>query len=503
MITIQSGKMNIPERERYIGFAGDNNVSQKQFHILDISDETFIYRLYLTFDDGTCNYFLLEKSVGESSTTLTWNILEEHIFKSGVVKAQIKAISSDGEIYHTGSDYFIVLPSAEYTEYFANKENSEFLRYERFLNTILDNIEITQQSLPYIGDDGYWYIYDVDEGRYIKTDFTACCDDERHIIRVDGEMSDTSDNPVKNKTVKAYVDSTRSHLVEDTRKIANIPLSSDITASGLRSALGVRPDFDGHGAPTESTNYQTNDTYLNTDTSDLYVYNASFPAGSKWRKITGVPYTAGDGINIANGEISVEDEIIEGAQLGSTSVQLTGEQSIYGQKIFYSTNNPSEYCSFVDSAPTNLGGGVRFSQSGSSYYITPKGASLHNAQNEIDIYFPLSKPNGTYTVATLDDLLTFASTVPTASTKGFKGEIKWIYTLGRLFICVGSNDETYTWKELPTSDAITTLLQNYVSTSKVKSAYSSTAGDVYDATYINSVVGNVETALDEIRGVSV
>ncbi len=403
MITIQSGKMIIPERERFIGFAGDNNASQKQFQILDISDETFIYRLYLTFDDGTCNYFLLEKSVGESSTTLTWNIVEEHIFKSGVVKAQIKAISSDGEIYHTDSDYFIVLPSAEETEFFANKQNSEFLRYERFLNTILDNIEITQQSLPYIGDDGYWYVYDADEGRYIKTDFTACCDDERHIIRVDGEMSSTSDNPVKNKTVKSYVDYTRSNLVEKTRKIANLPLSSDITVQQLITALGVSNVYQGTATYPSETNHINGDGYLNVITNDFFVFYSSNEAGQKWVKINGSSINIDTGLN----------------------------------------------------------------HSDSDEYVLSERALVQNFTR-----------------------LTFAQAEPIGEgDEGVKGELRWVTSTQKLFICIESSIDASLWEEIPTSEAITTLLQNYVSKSKIKSSYSTAQDDVYGATYINTELG--------------
>ena len=39
--------------------------------------------------------------------------------------------------------------------------------------------------------------------------------------------------------------------------------------------------------------------------------------------------------------------------------------------------------------------------------------------------------------------------------------------------------------------------------SKVKSANSTTSGDVYDVTYINSLIGDIDSALDTINGESV
>lgn len=141
MIVIISGKMQIPENERFIGFVGDNLHSTKQFLLPDVSEQNCIYRLYLTFDDGTVNYFVLDNSVENGSTLLTWTILQEHIFKSGVVNAQIKCFSADAEVYHTTSDYFIVGDSAEYADNFKQKDNAEFLRYERQLNSILSSIQ--------------------------------------------------------------------------------------------------------------------------------------------------------------------------------------------------------------------------------------------------------------------------------------------------------------------------------------------------------------------------
>ncbi|MBQ6626375.1 MAG: hypothetical protein IIX27_03700, partial [Ruminococcus sp.] len=141
MINIISGIMAIPEDERFIGFVGDNLHTKRQFLVHNITDENCVYRMYLTFNDGTVNYFVLDSEVVDnSSTLLTWNILEEHIFKSGTVKAQIKAIAQDGEIYHTNTDFFLVGATAEYSDGFRNSDNSEFLEYEKRLNEILAQI---------------------------------------------------------------------------------------------------------------------------------------------------------------------------------------------------------------------------------------------------------------------------------------------------------------------------------------------------------------------------
>lgn len=226
MITIQSGKLIIPEEDRFIGFAGDNLHIQKQFFLKDKDSENVIYRLYLTFDDDTVNYFLLDKETSDGSTTLTWLVTQEDIFKSGVVKAQIKAISGDYEIYHTTTDYFIVGQSAEFSEFFANKENSEFLRYESVLNNLLNDINTAHSSLPYIGDDGYWYLFNIETGEYEKTNYCAV---------INSESIDTAG------------------FVPKTRTVADIDLSDDISVEQLNESLQTYPVILTVGAPTKST----------------------------------------------------------------------------------------------------------------------------------------------------------------------------------------------------------------------------------------------------------
>lgn len=140
MIVVKSGKLTIPEQERFIGFAGDNLHTSKQFLMQDIIEQDCIYRLYLTFDDGNVNYFVLDKKVEESFTILNWDIKTEHIFKSGTIKAQLKVIFDNGEVFHTTTDYFVAGHTAEFSENFKDNENSEFLQYEKLLNELYNNL---------------------------------------------------------------------------------------------------------------------------------------------------------------------------------------------------------------------------------------------------------------------------------------------------------------------------------------------------------------------------
>ncbi len=172
MITIQDGIFTIPEGERFVGFAGDNLHTQKKFFIPDCTQRGWLYRLYLTFDDGRHNFFTLTPSVGSEGTWLTWDITEDHILKSGIVKAQIKAFSSDKEVYHTTSDVFIAGKATEEDEEFKNS-NSEFLHFERTLNDLYGKMENASAKMPYVGTNGNWYTYDAYKEAYFDSGVSA------------------------------------------------------------------------------------------------------------------------------------------------------------------------------------------------------------------------------------------------------------------------------------------------------------------------------------------
>lgn len=168
MITILNGKLTIPEEERFIGFAGDNLARKIEFVLSDITKENSVYRLYLTFDDGTVNYFRLPSKLTEEGVVLTWDVEQKHIFKSGNVKAQIKAFTERGVVYHTTSDTFFVGNSAEFSDSII-EGNTEFLEYEKTLNNLIESIKDVCVLMPYVGDNGNWYIYDSESGEYMDS----------------------------------------------------------------------------------------------------------------------------------------------------------------------------------------------------------------------------------------------------------------------------------------------------------------------------------------------
>lgn len=172
MITILDGILTIPEDERFVGFSGDNLHTQKKFLIRSAPQSGWIYRLYLTFDDGRHNFFILPATVSSEGTSLTWDIEEGHIFKSGIVEAQIKAFSEDEEVYHTTSDVFIAGESTEEDEEFKNS-NSEFLNYEKTLNELYTKMQNASAKMPYVGENGNWYIYDIADDSYIDSGISS------------------------------------------------------------------------------------------------------------------------------------------------------------------------------------------------------------------------------------------------------------------------------------------------------------------------------------------
>ncbi|MBR3988236.1 MAG: hypothetical protein IKK10_02925 [Clostridia bacterium] len=172
MITISDGILTIPEDERFVGFIGDNLHTQKKFFIRSTPESGWLYRLYLTFDDGRHNFFTLTKEEVEEGTFLVWNIEEGQIFKSGLVKAQIKAFSDDSEVYHTTSDVFVAGKATEEDEEFLNS-NSEFLGFEKRLNELYDKMDTATAKMPYVGTNGNWFTYDVNSGTYKDSGVSA------------------------------------------------------------------------------------------------------------------------------------------------------------------------------------------------------------------------------------------------------------------------------------------------------------------------------------------
>lgn len=186
MITINSGKLTIPEEEFIIGFAGDSLNLKKQFVLENISDQNCVHSLCLKFNADTITDIVLDSNVENGSTILTWDISKEDIPRFGLIKVQIKSVFESGKVTHTSWDYFYIYPSNEFSEKFENIDISDFFDYKAKITEVYDKIE--------------------------DTDFST--------------------------------------FVSNDRTIAGIKLTDDIEASALCDALAVCPTIIKEGAPT-------------------------------------------------------------------------------------------------------------------------------------------------------------------------------------------------------------------------------------------------------------
>ena len=113
MITIESGKLTIPDEERFVGFAGDNLVNEKQIALLHHTVQNCTFTLCLRFDDGTVREIRLAQYVYSSDVLLTWNIKKEHLYAPGIAAAQVRIDYPGGEVVHTSKDYFFINSSLD------------------------------------------------------------------------------------------------------------------------------------------------------------------------------------------------------------------------------------------------------------------------------------------------------------------------------------------------------------------------------------------------------
>ncbi|MBQ9680480.1 MAG: hypothetical protein IJV48_07360 [Ruminococcus sp.] len=242
MITIQNGKFNIPDNDRFVGFAGDDSVNSKQIVLLNRTADDCDYTLCLRFDDDSVCTVPLSAAVDGDNTILTWEIHKEQLYASGIVTAQLKTVDGDGSIAHSTKDFFLVGSAVELDE---DGGEREYVTPSQLQNSINQALETVSATAPYVGSDRYWYVYDPEKGDYKRTAY--------HISGVvDSAVSDSSSNPVGNRYIKQYVDAKAvdcnsfasgyadlkaADKVSSTRKVAGLPLTADIGAQELMAAL--------------------------------------------------------------------------------------------------------------------------------------------------------------------------------------------------------------------------------------------------------------------------
>lgn len=195
MITIESGKLTIPEEERFIGFAGDNDAVEKQIVVIGRSEQDSTYTLYLGFDDGSVKSVPLSAESTGSGVVLSWRVKREDLLSAGVVAAQVKITDNGGNTEHTTKDYFWLGSSVELDDDGAEIEYITASELEKRLSEAASEIE---SRSTYRGEDGFWYVYDRSQDSFIKTGYCGT-------LQVDNSMSSSSQNPVSNRAVTSFI----------------------------------------------------------------------------------------------------------------------------------------------------------------------------------------------------------------------------------------------------------------------------------------------------------
>lgn len=201
MITIQKGKLTIPDEDRFVGFAGDDSVREKQFVLCDHTEQDCTYTLCLRFDDDAVRTVALDAEISGGDTVLTWSIRSEDIRAAGIVQVQVKIADSDGNIGHTTKDFFLIGSAVELND---DGSEGEYVTPSMLQHSIEQALHTLSSTAPYIDENGYWCVYDVETGAYVRTAY--------HVNGVvpDSAMSDVSETPVENRVIKRYVDDTAS-----------------------------------------------------------------------------------------------------------------------------------------------------------------------------------------------------------------------------------------------------------------------------------------------------
>ncbi len=150
MITVNSGKLTIPEDERFIGFIGDDQGLQIELLLKHFFVPRSTYALCLRFDDGSVRIVELTGCQIGSDVLLTWNVSREHLYRKGVVTAQLRINSGDGRVIHSTRDFFFVGGSVD------SDDGGE----ESYVTTALleEKLNGVRACLPYTDENGAFIV---------------------------------------------------------------------------------------------------------------------------------------------------------------------------------------------------------------------------------------------------------------------------------------------------------------------------------------------------------
>ena len=146
MITLKNRYLIIPKNEQKIGIVGDNQVEIRQFEIIEPSLFGLDFKLDIKDVDDNIGTIDLVKTIESKSIVLTWEVLEQHITKPGLIYIGLRAFDDVGLKWHSNINTMIVGDSFNTTSGFPMVLPSEFEQIEQRV-TIAKNKTIEAKEL--------------------------------------------------------------------------------------------------------------------------------------------------------------------------------------------------------------------------------------------------------------------------------------------------------------------------------------------------------------------
>lgn len=103
MIILRSRSLIIPNDEYNLGNDYDTNTATRVFQLdrvmegIDLAN--LMFKLDLTYADGTSDTLALDSEVTDDKINLTWTVTKNQLHVPGTVVVQIRALNVDGNIF--------------------------------------------------------------------------------------------------------------------------------------------------------------------------------------------------------------------------------------------------------------------------------------------------------------------------------------------------------------------------------------------------------------------
>lgn len=200
MITIESGKLTIPDEDRLLCLVENETIGVRWILQRHFFGRNYTYKIYLRFDDGTVRSAPLSAEISDNNTMLTWRIDPEQLYSSGIAEAQVQMTDSAGNLTYTTRDFFLV----EAASTVGSAE--ELLTTGEMENRLIILRRTLAEQAPYADAQGYWYLYDAGSGRFLRSELPVSGS------AIDSAMNGDSDRPVSNRAIKTFVENGLAEL---------------------------------------------------------------------------------------------------------------------------------------------------------------------------------------------------------------------------------------------------------------------------------------------------